>query len=134
MKCPICEVEFEPKRADAKTCPKPACRKKMQRINKAGEGTPQKISPPIEKESTEIIFKEEPTQIIKGEEVTAVTVHTKTDKLFAEDAYIYLDEPEEKKCFSCNTSFSTRMQFNKFCSPECKRDLLEALLANGQRQ
>lgn len=31
MKCPICDEQFNPKRADAKTCGKPACRKAMQR-------------------------------------------------------------------------------------------------------
>lgn len=31
MKCPICGDEFEPKRADARTCGKSACRKKLQR-------------------------------------------------------------------------------------------------------
>lgn len=51
MKCPICGDEFEPKRADAKTCGKDACRKKLQRqkdksvVEKEYQQNPQNPAP-----------------------------------------------------------------------------------------
>lgn len=34
MKCPVCAEDFKPKRADAKTCGKSSCQKKLQRESK----------------------------------------------------------------------------------------------------
>ena len=52
---------------------------------------------------------------------------TPTDELFEGDRpsyYIYGALDIERKCWQCGQEYVTRMELNKFCSPDCKNKWL----------
>lgn len=62
---------------------------------------------------------------------TVTEVMTETDRKFEEKQpgyWIYEISPREKNCWMCGKKFDTRMELNRFCSPECKEKFLDESL------
>lgn len=54
---------------------------------------------------------------------------SKTDRLFDADRpgwYIFDGVEKERECWKCGKEYRTRLSMNKFCSPGCKNEFLDA--------
>ena len=72
---------------------------------------------------------------VTGEEVVT-DVMTETDQKFEEKKpgyWIYETSPRERNCWMCGKNFETRMELNKFCSPECKEKFLDDSLRASKK-
>lgn len=80
-----------------------------------------KLDKPVDKPDVDVVIVDK---------VAKAVGLTRTDALYeAENPgyYEYQAERERRECIVCGKPYETRLEMNRFCAPECKREMIGRL-------